>query len=68
VGGKEQKRRTRELRLRGRKFAENAASEVFVNFVMARDGLTEPGQGLLVPVVFASVPYKKGAFLLNFLN
>jgi hypothetical protein len=68
VGAKEQKRRTRELRLRGSKLAENAASEVFVNFVMARDGLAEPSQRLLVPVVFASVPYKKGAFLLNFLN
>ena len=68
MGGKEQKRRTRELRLRGSKLAKNAASEVFVNFVMARDGLADPGQGLLVPVVLASVSYEKGAFLLNFLN
>ena len=43
AGGKEQKRRTRELLLWGSKLAENAASEVFVNFVMARDGLAEPG-------------------------
>ena len=68
AGGKEQKKRTRELLLWGSKLAKNAASEVFVNFVMARDGLAEPGQGLLVPVVLASVSYKKGAFLLNFLN
>jgi len=58
---------TRERR-RGGEFAQDAAGEMFVDFVVPGNGLADLGQGLLISVVLAAVPDENGAGLIDFLN
>jgi hypothetical protein len=57
-----------KLRLGGTKLTKNAAREVFINFIMSRDRLTNLGLWLLIPVVLAAVPDEQGPSLFYFLN
>ena len=57
-----------KLRLGGSKLTKNAAREVFINFIMSRDRLTNLGLWLLIPVVLAAVPDKEGPSLFYFLD
>jgi hypothetical protein len=57
-----------KLRLGGSKLTKNAAREVLINFIMARDRLTNLGLWLLVPVVLTAVPNEEGPSLFYFLD
>ena len=57
-----------KLRLGGSKLTKNAAREVFINFIMARDRLTNLGLWLLILVVLAVVPDEEGPSLFYFLD
>jgi hypothetical protein len=61
-------RRRGELRLGGSKLTKNAACEVFINFIMSRDRLTNLGLWLLIPVVLSAVPDEEGPSLFYFLD
>jgi hypothetical protein len=55
-----------ELRLGGSKLTKNAACEVFINFIMSMDRLTNLGLWLLIPVVLSAVPDEEGPSLFYF--
>lgn len=57
-----------KLRLGGSKLTKNAAREVFINFIMSRDRLTNLGLWLLIPVVLAAVLDEEGPSLFYFLD
>ena len=57
-----------ELRLGGSKLTKNAAREVLINFIMARDRLANLCLWLLIPVVLAAVPDEEGPSLFYFLD
>jgi len=57
-----------ELRLGGSKLTKNATCEVLINFIMARDRLTNLCLWLLILVVLAAVPDEEGPSLFYFLD
>jgi len=52
----------------GGEFSEDAPGEVLVDFVVPWNGLANLGDGLLIPVVFATVPDEGGSSLFDFLD
>ena len=44
-------------------FSDNMTGEMFVDFPMSRDGLTNAGSGILIPVMSSSMPQENAAIL-----